>query len=168
MKKNIMYILIIFITFLILISPQNAIKFAREGLDLCYEMIIPSLFPFFICSGLLIYSGFAEVLTRIFTPVMLPLFRINGSGASAFVLGIISGYPLGAVTACSLYESNYLSKTETERLLAFCNNSGPLFILGSVGISLYHSPQTGWLLYIAHLLAALTVGIIFRFYNKFC
>jgi len=166
MKKSIMYTSFILITILILANPESAISYARSGLTLCSEMIIPTLFPFFICSGLLIYSGFAQVLTKVFTPVMLPLFRINGSGASAFVLGIISGYPLGAVTACSLYENNYLSKTEAERLLAFCNNSGPLFILGAVGISLYHNPQTGWLLYIAHLLAALSVGIIFRFYNK--
>lgn len=166
MKKFIMYTSFIILTILIITNAQSSIEYARRGLMLCGEMIVPSLFPFFICSGLLIYSGFAELLSKICTPVMLPLFRINGSGSAAFVLGIISGYPLGAITACSLYENNYLSKTETERLLAFCNNSGPLFILGAVGISLYKSPLIGWLLYTAHLVAAVCVGIIFRFYGK--
>lgn len=166
MKKTIMYISFISLTLLIISNPSVSIDYARQGLILCYEMIIPSLFPFFVCSGLLIYSGFTEILSRLFSPVMLPLFRINGSGSAAFVLGIISGYPLGAVTACSLYENNYLSKTETERLLSFCNNSGPLFILGAIGVSLYHNPLIGWLLYAAHLLAAVSAGIIFRFYGK--
>lgn len=166
MKKIIMYISFIMLTLLILANPHASIEYARQGLILCYEMIIPSLFPFFVCSGLLIYSGFTEILSRMFTPVMLPLFRINGSGAAAFVLGIISGYPLGAVTACSLYENNYLSKTEAERLLSFCNNSGPLFILGAIGVSLYGNPLIGWVLYLSHLLAAVSVGIIFRFYGK--
>ena len=166
MKKGLMYGTFIIMTILILINAQSSMEYVKKGLVLCYEIIIPSLFPFFVCSSLLIYSGFAQFLSRVFTPVMLPLFRINGSGSTAFVLGIISGYPLGAITACSLYENRYLSKTETERLLGFCNNSGPLFILGAVGISLYQSPLIGWTLYISHILAAFTVGILFRFYNK--
>ncbi|MCX7714526.1 MAG: hypothetical protein N2171_02195 [Clostridia bacterium] len=166
MKKILMYCTFIALAAAFLTHAQSSIEYAKTGLRLCYEIIIPSLFPFFVCSGLLVYSGFAQLLSRLFTPIMLPVFRINGSGAAAFVLGIISGYPLGAVTACSLYENKYLSKTETERLLAFCNNSGPLFILGSVGISLYCSPLIGWILYISHIFAAITVGIVFRFYKS--
>ena len=166
MKKRLLYAALIFITLLLIINPQKSVMYAQNGLSLCQSVIIPSLFPFFVCSGLLIYSGFCEILAKLLQPVMKPLFNINGSGAAAFVLGIISGYPLGAVTACQLYEKSYLSKTEAERLLAFCNNSGPLFILGAVGISLYHNPKIGIILYISHILSALITGIIFRFYNK--
>ena len=166
MKKILIYIALLFITGIIILNPERSISYALDGLGICYEVIIPSLFPFFVCSGLLIYSGFCNELSKVMRPVMKPLFNINGSGAAAFVLGIISGYPLGALTACQLYEGNYLSKTETERLLAFCNNSGPLFILGSVGISMYHSLELGIMLYISHILAAVTVGIIMRCYGK--
>ena len=101
---------------------------------------------------------------------MKPVFNVNSSGASAFVLGIISGYPLGAVTTCQLYRGMYVSKTEAERLLAFCNNSGPLFIMGAVGVAMYHSTRAGIILYIAHILGALTVGLLARFYKTkdFC
>ncbi len=97
---------------------------------------------------------------------MRPLFNIGGPGASALVLGILGGYPLGAVTACQLYESGYLSKTETERLLSFCNNSGPLFILGAVGCALYSSAKVGVVLYVSHIISTLLVGFLFRFYKK--
>ncbi|MBO5060170.1 MAG: hypothetical protein J6C82_04580 [Clostridia bacterium] len=164
LKKLIPYLIVVYVTVMMIIFPENSIMYARQAIDICKEVIIPSLFPFFICSGLLIYSGLSKTLSQICKPIMKPLFNVSGCGAAALVLGIISGYPLGAVTACQLYESGYLSKSETERLLAFCNNSGPLFILGAVGAAIYSGRQFGIVLYVSHILAALTVGIIFRFY----
>lgn len=166
MKKILTYACLLFITALILINPKDTVSYALSGLGVCYEIIIPSLFPFFVCSGLLIHSGFCEILSRFFRPVMKPLFNVGGAGSAAFILGIISGYPLGAHTACELFENSYLSKAEAERLLAFCSNSGPLFILSAVGLSMYHSIRFGILLYISHILSAITVGIIMRFYKK--
>lgn len=165
-KKLFIYIFAIGAVILLVRDASRAISYASDALGICFEMIVPTLFPFFICSGILIYSGFCELLAKAFQFCMYPLFRINPVGSSAFILGIISGYPLGAVTAGELYANNYLSKTEAERLLAFCNNSGPLFILGSVGIAIYSDIRYGIMLYIAHILAALTVGILFRFYGK--
>lgn len=166
MKKFILYLIVVMLAAVIIANPSQTLTFASDSLNICYEIIIPSLFPFFVCSGLLVYSGICDELSKLMRPVMKPLFNINGAGAAAFVLGIISGYPLGAVTACQLYESSYLSKSETERLLAFCNNSGPLFILAAVGISMYHNLKFGILLYISHILSAITVGIIMRNYKK--
>lgn len=166
MKKILTYIFLIFITASIILNPAHAVNYALDSLGICYEVIIPSLFPFFVCSGLLVYSGFCDSLSRIMHPVMKPLFNVGGAGASAFVLGILSGYPLGALTACRLYEASYLSKSETERLLAFCNNSGPLFILSAVGVSMYHSLKLGIILYLSHIIAALFVGIIMRRFGK--
>lgn len=157
---------VICVIYLILCNAAASITYAKDAMNICFEMIIPTLFPFFICSGILIYSGFCEVLAKLFKGCMKPLFGINPAGSSAFILGIVSGYPLGAVTAGELYENNYLSKTEAERLLAFCNNSGPLFILGSVGAAVYADMRLGVMLYITHILAALMVGIVFRFYKK--
>ena len=165
-KKNSGYALTVFLCVLLIFNPQKSMLYAREGLLLCSEIIVPSLFPFFVCSGLLVYSGFCEKMAHFAAPVMKPLFNINPTGAAAFVLGIVSGYPQGAVTAGQLYGGGYLSKSEAERLLAFCNNSGPLFILGTVGAAMYKSPKTGILLYAAHILGAITVGIIFRFYKR--
>lgn len=166
MKKVLPYIFVAYITVMLLVFPENSIGCAKSAITLCRDVIVPSLFPFFVCSGLLIYSGFSQILAKIASPVMKPVFNVAGCGAAAFVLGIISGYPLGAVTACQLYESGYLSKTETERLLSFCNNSGPLFILGAVGVAIYQSAKIGIVLYISHILATLLVGVLFRFYKK--
>ncbi len=144
--------------------PADLIGFIKNGMTMCYEVVIPGLFPFFVMSGLLIFSGFPKLLARIAKPFMRPLFNINENGAAAFVIGLISGYPSGAATACDLYETGYVSKSEAERLMGFCNNSGPLFIIGSVGAAMYSSVRIGAMLYAAHVAASIITGIILRFY----
>ena len=97
---------------------------------------------------------------------MKPIFNVRGEGAFAFIMGIISGYPVGAKIASSFRENNICSKEECERLLSFTNNSGPLFIIGTVGILMYGSTIIGLLLFITHILACITVGFLFRFWKK--
>lgn len=96
---------------------------------------------------------------------MKPLFNIRGEGAFVFIMGIISGYPMGAKLATNFRKNNICSKEECERLLSFTNNSGPLFIIGTVGILMYGNTAIGVLLFITHILACITVGFIFRFWK---
>ncbi len=166
MKKAVFYITVILLIMLILIRSEYVILFAKDSMNMCYELIIPTLFPFFVCSGLLIYSGFGTFLARFSQKIMRPLFNVAPAGSAAFVLGIISGFPLGAITAVQLYRSGNISKSEAERLLAFCNNSGPLFIIGSIGTAIYGKPMWGAALYGIHILSSIIVGIMYRFYNK--
>ncbi len=156
---------ILFLVFGLVSNPADSIAAAKAGLRLCADILIPSLFPFFVFSGLLISLGFAEALKRPMSHIMRPLFGVSGSGALALALGMISGYPLGAACVCDLYEGGSINRREAERLLAFCNNSGPLFIMGSVGAAMYGSREAGILLYTTHILAAVTVGVIFRCYK---
>ncbi|MBO5340683.1 MAG: sporulation protein [Oscillospiraceae bacterium] len=146
--------------------PQQSTDAARQGLTLCANVIIPSLFPFFVLSSLVVELGLARYLGRALERFMAPLFRVGGVGASALVLGFVGGYPVGARTAIGLYEKGLCSKTETERLLAFCNNSGPAFILGVVGAGVFGSSAIGLLLYLTHMAASLCVGLLFRFYGR--
>ena len=142
--------------------PQDITKAAREGLYMCGNVIIPSLFPFFILSALIVETGFARQLEKLFEPVMRPLFNVGGGCAAAFALGFIGGYPVGAKTVISLYENGECTKTEAERLLSFCNNSGPAFIFGVVGAGVFSSSKIGLLLYLAHSAASVIVGMLFR------
>ncbi len=145
--------------------PDSGSAAASEGLTLCYRVIIPSLFPFFVLSSLVVELGMSRYLGRMLEGVMPPLFRVGGNCAAALALGFVGGYPVGATTAISLYKNGQCSKTEAERLLAFCNNAGPAFILGVVGTGIFSSSRAGLLLYLAHICASLTVGVLFRFYK---
>lgn len=153
-------------TLALLFYPQESMEAARDGLRLCYNVIIPSLFPFFVLSALVVELGLAGYLGRLLEGMMRPLFNVSGACASAFALGFIGGYPVGAKTAINLYEKGMCTKTEAERLLSFCNNSGPAFILGVVGAGVFGSSRVGLLLYLAHAAASVCIGILFRFYKR--
>lgn len=153
-------------TLALMFWPQEAMEAAREGLRLCYNVILPSLFPFFVLSALVVDLGLAGYIGRALEGIMRPLFNVPGACASAFALGFVGGYPVGARTALSLYQKGMCTKTEAERLLAFCNNSGPAFILGVVGAGVFASSKVGLLLYLAHAAASVCVGFLFRFYKR--
>ena len=72
----------------------------------------------------------------------------------------------GAKIVNKFYEDGICNKQEAERMLAFTNNSGPLFIIGTVGISLFGNTTIGIILFITHILACLTVGLLFGFISK--
>ena len=153
-------------TLSLMLYPQDSMSAAREGLKLCYNVIIPSLFPFFVLSALVVDLGLAGYIGRALEGLMRPLFNVPGACASAFVLGFAGGYPVGARTALSLYQKGMCTKTEAERLLSFCNNSGPAFILGVVGAGVFASSRVGVLLSLAHAAASICVGLFFRFYRR--
>ncbi len=146
----------------LVIFPSQMVEAARDGVELCFNVIIPSLFPFFVLSSLTVALGAAEKLGRLLAPVMRPLFNVGGACASALVLGFIGGYPVGAKTVINLYENGECSKAEAERMLSFCNNSGPAFIFGVVGAGIFSSGTIGLILYLAHMAASICVGLIFR------
>ena len=155
-------VLLLLLFVLLLSNASAAADAARNALSLCFEMVLPSLFPFFVFSSLFISIGGAEALRRPLSPLMQPLFGVGGAGASALLLGLTGGYPVGARTVAELYSGGLCSKRDAEKLLAFCNNSGPGFILGVVGAGVFGSTADGILLYLIHVLAALAAGILFR------
>lgn len=166
LRKNIIsIILLLFTTSLVLFSKTN-MQAVKSGLKLWVNSVIPSLFPFFIATECLSRTNIPKLLGKIFNRIMKPLFNIPGEGSFALAMGWLSGYPVGAKIAVNFRNNNILSKAECERLLSFTNNSGPLFIIGTCGISLFGSSTIGLLLFLSHILGCISVGIIFRFWKK--
>lgn len=137
-----------------------------KSLALCYRTVIPSLFPFFVLSGMLVSGGFVDGCARALQGVMYPLFRVNGAGAICLVMGFLSGYPMGAKITAELYKKGALTRGEAEHLLMFCNNAGPLFVIGAIGAGVLGDGKWGLFLYGIHVFSALVVGLFFRSYRK--
>lgn len=159
------FLILAFILSLVLFSKSN-LDAAKNGLLIWTNSIIPSLFPFFVATELLCSTNFINIIGNYLNRFMRPLFNVPGQGSFALIMGIISGYPTGAKIVCNLRNNKLCSKIEAERLLAFTNNSGPLFIISVVGISIFSNVEIGYLLLFTHILSAITIGIIFRFWKK--
>lgn len=139
--------------------PEASAAAAREGVTLCLDLIVPSLFPFFVLSSLLIATGLAGACARPLEKLMGPLFGVGGAGAAALGLGLIGGYPVGARTIAQLTERGECTSAEARRLAQFCNNCGPAFFIGAAGVGVFGSKEAGFLLLGANLTAALLLGI---------
>ena len=135
---------------------------AARALTLCAGTVIPSLFPFLVISSLLIALGFGEWLAPHFSGLMTPLFRLPGQASGPLLLGLVGGYPIGAQSAAELYQQGLLTKDEAERLLTFCNNSNPIFLISVLGSGVFGSVRAGVWLWLIHLLSALLTGLLFR------
>ena len=146
----------------LLFFPDVSAAAAREGVALCLQTVLPSLSPFFVLSSLLVQSDVPRLLSRAMAGVMYPLFGVSGAGASALILGLLGGYPVGARTVAELYGRGEIAREEAEQLLAFCNNSGPGFFLGVCGTAVFGSARAGMYLYLIHVGAALVTGVLLR------
>ena len=166
MKKNIFTILFIIFLFSLLIFSENTFISAKEGLVLWATKVLPSLFPFFVATELLCKTNIAYELGKYLNKFIRTIFNVPGESFLAIFLGMISGYPIGSKVVCNLKKDKIISKIEAERLIAFTNNSGPLFILGTVGIAMLKSKRLGIILLISHIISSLLVGYFFRFWKK--
>lgn len=161
--KNRLAVIICLCSFAALtLCSAQVIQSCRYAVELCLSLILPSLFPFFVLSVLLNRLGLPGYLGRLLTPLASRVYGVTGAGASALLIGLTGGYPLGAAYIADMERSGAITAREGERLLAFCNNSGPAFIIGAVGAGAFGSGKAGLLLYLCHVLSAMLTGLFFR------
>lgn len=133
-----------------------------QALALCVQVLLPSLFPFFVLSSMFISTGIIQRLSPRLEKPFQWLFGLPGSFGAALLLGAAGGYPVGAKTIATLYQQGQCSRRDAEKALRFCNNAGPAFLISAVGASLLQDPHAGLNLYAVHVLSALIIGFIYR------
>nr|WP_285856975.1 sporulation integral membrane protein YlbJ [Mesobacillus subterraneus] len=146
--------------------PQESFDASIRGLNMWWEIVFPSLLPFFIVSEMLIGFGVVRFIGVLLEPLMRPLFRVPGVGGFVWAMGMASGYPAGAKLTARLRQEGQLTKIEAERLVSFTNSSNPLFIFGAVSVGFFYNVQLGVILALAHYLGNISVGLLMRFYGK--
>lgn len=151
-----------FFLFSLLRFPAELMDASAHSLSLWLTSVVPSLFPFLTVTSILWRLGAAEALGRFLQPVMKPLFRLSGICAFPLFLGLISGYPMGAKLTSQLYVNHQLSLSEAKKLLAFCNQPGPLFLIGTVGAGFFHNTVWGYAFFVSALAGALGTGLLLR------
>jgi sporulation integral membrane protein YlbJ len=146
--------------------PQESFEASIRGLNMWWEIVFPSLLPFFIVSEMLIGFGVVTFIGALLEPLMRPLFKVPGVGGFVWAMGMASGFPAGAKFTARLRQEGQLTQIEAERLVSFTNSSNPLFIFGAVSVGFFYNPKLGVILALAHYLGNICVGIIMRFYGN--
>lgn len=121
---------------ILLFFPALSMEGASQGLLLWFRKVVPVLLPFALVSHLMVETHLPEALSPRFCVVLM---------------GFVCGYPMGAVWASALSEKGQISPEEGERLLLFCNQPSPMFLIGYLGIQCLHVKHTLPLLACAYL-----------------
>lgn len=145
---------------MLFLNPSGAIKGANNGLLCCANIIIPSLFPFLVLTEFVVKSGLAASLGKIAARPIKFIFALPGCTAAPIFMSFIGGYPVGARAAAELVRRGEITHGQANRMLCFCVNAGPAFILSAVGISMLGSLKAGALLLASHVLASLIIGVL--------
>lgn len=138
--------LFLFSAFLIIINPEIGKKAAIKGVILCGNVIIPSLFAF---SALILF------LMKI-----IPLLVSGKEKIFIIIFSMVGGYPIGAKLINNALKKNILNQNEAKRMLNYCVNAGPAFIIGAVGSGILSSKKIGYILLFSHILSSLFICLI--------
>ncbi|MDO4732328.1 MAG: hypothetical protein Q4B50_02260 [Bacillota bacterium] len=153
-----MLLLLLFLLLSLIFQPSLGYQAAERGLRLWWQVVLPALLPFFITSELLLGLGLAAKAGPGLAPLMGPLFHLPGSAALAVVMGFCSGFPSGAALAAGLYREKSISAGQAARLIAFCNNAGPLYLTVSLATGLLGCPPAALILLLSHYGSDLLLG----------
>lgn len=126
----------------------------------CLTGLAPTLFPFLAAAAYVDRSGLGELLGRLLRLPTRRLFRLPGCCASVLLMSLIGGYPAGARGVSLLLERGAVTREQAGRLLLFCINPGPAFVVSFVGLGLLGSLRLGWLLFAAVSVASLLLGLL--------
>lgn len=122
-KKAILGLIFTLLTFALLLIPSKEMSFAIENaVVFCGKIVIPQLFLYICLSSLVWEIGIIESI--------ISAFPKYGAELSAFLMGILSGFPSGAIISGKLYEKKLITKNRAEYLSTFSNNAGISFIFG--------------------------------------
>lgn len=170
-KKNVNYsyvcdtilTLIIFALMLIIISsPKKFTSGTISGLKLFFFSVLPGLFPFMLLTKLLTELGTMFKFCGKLDKFSYKVFGTPGISIYAFLMSIISGYPIGAKIISDLYDKNLIDEQDAKRMSIFCTTSGPIFVIGTVGAIMFNNIVFGIILYASHILSSLLLGIGFN------
>ncbi|MBR1984394.1 MAG: sporulation integral membrane protein YlbJ, partial [Clostridia bacterium] len=141
---------------------MDYINEAFNGITIWATLLLPSLFPFFFFTRLFTSLNLTSEISKVFGKITKRLFNCSGESGYAFFMSIFSGYPVGSKLTADLYSKNIISSYEAKKMVSFTSNSGPMFILGTVGIGMLISKTAGLILLFSHIISAILNGIIFR------
>ena len=156
-------ILIIFCV-LFFIFPSLIIDGLRKGLTVCGSSVIPSMFPFIVLSDFIIRSDYGNVIGSKISPITEKIFRLPGSAGCAIIMSLIGGFPIGAKMTAQLYENGEINESQGRRMIIFCVNAGPAFVIGTVGTTMLSSRRAGIILFVSLSVTSLLFGFVSRFF----
>lgn len=161
LKSNkIKVILILFICLIFATNVETYSKSCLNGVSVWAIKIFPVMFPFFVFTRII--TNLSDNKPTFMDKFFNKLYNTPTGSFKTFLLSILSGYPMGAKLISSQFNDKIITRNDAIKMLSFCSVSGPMFMLGTVGVSILHSYKAGLIILISNIIACLINGIIYK------
>ena len=150
---------VFFIIIVIIIDPKVYMASSINGFMAFATKVFPSLFIFFFLTKIIIELNVLDGISNILSPITKKLFNSPGDGAYVFLIGLICGYPVSAKITSDLFLSGKISSTDATNIATYTSTSGPMFVIGSVGVAMFNNFYLGALILLCHALGAVLTGL---------
>jgi len=157
---------IILIMILILVDPVPYSKSIINGLSLYFTAVLPGLLPFMFLCKLLTHQN---VINKLAKPIKKPirkLFGVSEQGFYAFLMSMLSGYPIGSKITSDLYNSGKLHKNELTKTALISSTAGPIFVIGAVGGLMLKNTTYGLVIYICNIISVILTSLFLHLFSK--
>lgn len=124
---------------------ETCLEGARAGLMLWFNTLLPTLFPFFVITRLIIE---------------LDICPKSLHGAYPLFAGLIAGYPTGALTCSEMNRRGYISTPAAQCLLTACNNASPAFLISYAACSCLGMYDNRYIIWCCVILSSLITAAI--------
>jgi len=164
MKKTrtFLSIFVLYVIINMIIFPSLYIKQAFNGITAWAFNVLPSVLPFMFFTKVLTFLGSMTGISKIFRQPCKKLYKTHEVSSFVFFTSVISGYPVGAKMTSELYNLGVITRADAFKMTSFCSTSGPMFIIGAVGIGMLKNATYGYIIFICHILGALLNGFLYR------
>ncbi len=130
----------------------------RQGIEISLNTLIPSMFIFLAVANFISDSPLGSQASRPFQRLAHKIFRLDPAAFTLFLLSLIGGYPIGAKLIASKIKKGQMNVRDGQRMLSFCTNCSPAFLLSGVSLGLWGSVVPGAVIYFSQVLAAVILA----------
>lgn len=155
----------IFLTLTLIIFLFNLDIVINSTLSASYLFITKvfvSIFPFIILSDILFYFNYDLFLKKIFGNIISKLFNVSKSTSIIYILSILTSHPTNSVYIKEMLDRKEIDENDINKILLTTYFPSIAFVIGTIGIGIYHSIKTGVLLYLTILIKNILIGIFLR------
>lgn len=126
-----------------------------SGLELGERILIPSIFPYLVTSGILVKTGGLEKISKKFR-----IGNLSEAAKEMLIPSLFCGYPTGARLPGLAYNNGSITKAEFTLLFLFANIPGFGFSVSYLG-GIFGNIGKGFIAYCSFLLASLSLLCLF-------
>lgn len=152
---------------LIITQPISALNGAKTGLLLWFNTVLPTLLPFIILSNFIIRFQVTDYICKIFSPVLKRIFRISDIGCYPIIIGILSGYPMGAKTCSDLIKEGLLDREEGQYIMILVGNASYMFLTSFLAVSSLAIPGRKYQILVVIYLSSIISATLYRILSRY-